>query len=69
MSYQAAIDELAYRLQMCNRLKESKLPMARDLLGQARSELLFATQVVAVLTDKEVGEIKSDVRRNYKKRL
>lgn len=66
MSYQDAINELAYRFNLYERMKTSHMATIRDLAPQARAEAVYGLQLIATLTDKSRGEIERAVERRRK---
>ena len=61
MSYWEAIELLAQRMDMCERLEASSTGFSYESQGYARAEGKYATQVLARLTGKPYDAVRADV--------
>ena len=61
MSYWEAIDLLAQRMDICERLEASSMGFSYDSQGSARAEGRYATQVLARLTGKSYDVVLTDI--------
>ena len=61
MSYWEAIELLAQRMDMCERLEASSMGFSYDSRGSARAEGRYATQVLARLTGKPYDVVLADI--------
>lgn len=61
MSYWEAIELLAQRMDMCERLEASSMGFSYDSQGSARAEGCYATQVLARLTGKPYDVVVADI--------
>lgn len=61
MSYRDAIELLAQRMDMCERLEASSMGFSYESQGYARAEGRYATQVLVRLTGKPYDAVLADI--------